>query len=330
MIIDVQPPIAAKRAASLLKHWSLNMYELDGTIADKPFKVLVADDGSTLSYIKSLAFDEEPKVTRRGRISALAASSLSNAAADLVVVGANCLAAGSYARMGFHIVPKWVRLFLPTTEEPYARLYEFGRQTRKYFKWMLKKARDEQFACEMIRDPAWFDRFYDEMYYPYALSKFGEQAIVHVREKVRKAFFQGAVAIVRRGEDAIAGEVVLNDGKTLAIRHFGAAQNSRDAFRDGAAFALDYFVVELAHSKGYEYVDFGHSRAFLSDGILRYKLNWHMEVRDDDDAIGVFAIATPGSTPAATEFLAANPFYELAGRDLKVFHDGSEADEDSD
>jgi hypothetical protein len=303
--------LTAKRTASLIKHRMLDLYLLVGRVEGESLRVLVADDGTTLPYVKSLCFRCEPEVISAGRIAASAADGLHDSDADIVVVGANCLRAGSFSRQGFHLVPKWVRLFLPTTEEPYARLYEFGRQTRKYFKWMLKKARDEQFECEFVHDPAWVSWFYDEIYSPYAKLKFGDQAIIHSPSKLQRAFSQGWGAVVKKDGVPAAGAIISTSDRTLRIGHYGAAGDGYEANQNGAAFALDYHIVEWAHKNGYEYVDFGHSRPFLSDGVLRYKRNWHMEVRDDDDALSLMAVAAPGQTAAARKFLADNPFYEL-------------------
>jgi hypothetical protein len=147
---------------------------------------------------------------------------------------------------------------------------------------------------------------------------------------VKSVFSQGAGVVVKKEGKEMAGAVVSYNGRTMRIPHFGAPENGVDAFRDGSAFALDYFVAELAHSSGYDYVDFGHSRPFLSDGILRYKLNWHMEVRDDDDSVGVFAIATPGRTAAAEKFLAANRFFHLTPDGLRLYDEHPEEDDSSD
>jgi glyoxylase-like metal-dependent hydrolase (beta-lactamase superfamily II) len=95
------------------------------------------------------------------------------------------------------------------------------------------------------------------------------------------------------------------------LPHTGVAEDGLESVKDGAAFALDYYLAKYAHSQGCSYVDFGHSRPFLSDGTLKYKLNWHMEVLPDDDSMGVFAVATPGHTPQALNFLKANPHFHL-------------------
>ncbi|MDO8587681.1 MAG: GNAT family N-acetyltransferase [Armatimonadota bacterium] len=311
MISESPAALTAKRLASLVRHRELELFSLTGTTGGEPLRVLVADDGATLSYVKALAFEDEPDVKRVGKSGAFAAPGLAGAGADVVVVGANCMLSGLYARNGFTLVPKWVRLFLPTTEETYPRLYNFGRQTRKYFKWMLKKVKEEGFECDIVSDPSWLRVFYDDMYTPYAKSRFGELAVVHSLSEVRRKFSSGFGVVVGKGGEPVAGAVISRRGRVISIPHFGVVESNLDAYRAGGNFALDYFVVEWAHSSGIERVDFGHSRAFLTDGVLRYKLNWHMDVVDDDDAIGVFAIATPGRTPSARRFLARNRFYEL-------------------
>lgn len=316
----------SKVVGSLLRHSLLTLYAVEGIFDGDPLVILIADDGSTLSYITDLAFPDGAKVSRKRLINAWAGVKLAHNCADLVVVGANQFLSGYYLRNGFRIIPKWVKLFLPVCEDPYDRLYNFGRQSRKYFKWMLKKSQDAGFECDVITDPAWFPHFYNKMYRPYALQRFGEQAIVHKYGTVEKVFSRGAIAVAKKDDVPVVGVVMFGDGDTLSIPHAGVAGGDTDVVREGAAFALDYFIAQHAHKEGYSYIDFGHSRPFLSDGTLRYKMNWHMDVVPDDDATGVFAIATPGCTPQARKFLEENPHFYLTEDGCKQSNEKTEQD----
>lgn len=301
----------ARQAASLIRHPMLDVYSVEGVSNCGHLRLLVGDDGSTLDYITSLLFSEGAEVSRMKRVNVLRGPRLDQCSADVVVVGANLLLADLYVQQGFYLVPKWVRLFLPVEEDPYIRLHNFGRQTRKYFKWMLKKIQDARFECEVVTDAAWLDTFYYDMYCPYARQRFGDSAVVHSHRKVRETFRRGAGIVVRRGARPVAGTVVSRQGPDLRVPHVGVLEGDTEAVRDGALFAMDYYAVQFAHTSGCKFVDFGHSRPFLSDGPLRYKLNWHMEVRDDDDGVGVFAVATPGDNERAARFLQSNPFFRL-------------------
>ncbi|MDO8684041.1 MAG: hypothetical protein Q7N50_11230 [Armatimonadota bacterium] len=319
MNISVSGANLIRRTASLAVHPTLTLHSLEGEYDGPPLRLLVADDGSTLSYIQNLAFPEgKASVSRQGTISAFKAPCLIESEADVVVVGANCLLFRRYKDRGFYLVPKWVRLFLPVQEEPYARLYAHGRQTRKYFKWMLKKVNDAGFQCEITNDVSWFDRFYFDMYLPYAFNRYGELAIVHSYQKVRKAFLKGSGVVAMKDGKPVAGSIIFREGNTMRIPHAGVVEGGLESVKEGAAFALDYYVAQMAHSSGCKAIDFGHSRPFLSDGALRYKLNWRMDVVDDADAVSFLAIAAPRRTEQAAKFLSANMFYHLnkSGVDL--------------
>ena len=303
--------VIARRVASLLKRPVLPVYRLDGEREGRPLSLLVADDGSTLAYMRELAFPDGARLTREGGVSTLRAHRLVEQDADVVVVGANLLLRRLYLRPGFRLVPKWVRLFLPVSEDPYARLFEYGRQTRKYFKWMRKKVQDEGFICRVTDDLAWLEGFYTDMYVPYARDRYGDLAVVHSLTRVKSVFKRGGAIVVHKDGRELAGAVFAVDDGVMSVPHFGAAMGDLDLVRDGGNFAMDYYAAQLAFEKGCGFIDFGHSRAFLSDGPLRYKLNWHMEARDDDDAIAAFAMATPGDTEAGLAFLEANRSYEL-------------------
>jgi hypothetical protein len=310
-LIDVSLKNRCKRFGSLLRHFLLRTYTVETIFDGERINLLIADDGTTLCCFREL-LPEGSKIRAVGWINALNGPGLNRSDADVVIVGANQLLTGLYEKHGFRIVPKWVKLYLPVREEPYSRLYNKGRQARKYFKWMIKKSADAGFECEISTDRAVFDHFYHKMYRPYALQRFGERAVVYDYAIVDRSFKRGAVAIVKQNGKSIAGTVIYRRGDVLHLPHTGVVEDGMEAVRAGAAFALDYYLAHYAHSEGCSFVDFGHSRPFLLDGTLKYKLNWHMNVLPDDDSMGVFAIISPNNSPQAAKFLAAHPHFHLA------------------
>jgi len=311
----------AKQVASLARHSRLALYSVDGKYDGEHFSVLVADDGSTLDYISDLIFPDGYVVSRKSSISALKGPSLADSKADLVVVGANRLLRKLYAKHGFLIIPKWIELFLPVDEAPYTRLYSKGRQTRKYFKWMIKKAEDAGFECEAVTDTEWLDTFYNDMYRPYALERFGNFAVVHKHKKIKRAFERGIGIAAKRNGEPVAGTIVYRKGNLMRIPHVGVLGGDLSIVREGAAFAMDYYAVQMAYITGCKKVDFGHSRPFLSDGTLQYKLNWHMDVEEDDDGVAFFAVIAPGNKDIAMKFLEQNRFFHITKEGVKLYNE---------
>ncbi|MEN6372142.1 MAG: GNAT family N-acetyltransferase [Armatimonadota bacterium] len=301
-----------RQSVSLMRHSRLTVYSVEGDYDGDRLHVLIADDGSTLDYISNLIFPEGSVISKKRYISALKGPDLINSTADLVVVGANLLLKDKYIRNGFIIAPKWIQLFLPVDENPYTRLYNKGRQARKYFKWMIKKVESGGFHCEIVTDTEWLDEFYDKMYRPYALQRFGNFAVVHKYQKIKRSFQRGAGIIAKRNGVPVAGTIIYHAGDTMHIPHIGIVDGDLSIVREGAAFAMDYYAVRLAHLIGCKRVDFGHSRPFYSDGTLQYKLNWYMDVEEDDDGLSVFAIAVPGQKGPAMKFLENNKFFRIA------------------
>lgn len=298
---------------SLLRRFILGLYVLEGIFDGEKLTVLVADDGSALDYIKRFVFPEGASITKRGRIRALKAPGLIKSRFDLVVVGANRLLQERYVRGGFRIIPKWVQLSLPIVEDPYARLSAYGRRTRSYFNRKLHKIEAANFECEVVTGKEWFVGFYQEMYKPYALSRFEEDAVVYERKVLEKYYRQGFLIIAKQNGKPVAGEIVYQKGDVLHTPFIGICGGDVELVKEGVTFALHYYLARKAYEWGVAYIDFGISRPFLSDGTLQYKLNWHMDVELFDEIADVFAVATPNNTPQAVKFLEANPHFYLAG-----------------
>lgn len=302
------------RQLSLLRHFFLNVYSVEGNYDGNPLRIMVAEDGTTLDYITKLAFPEGAKVTKIKTINALNGPKLADISADIVVVGANRLQTEQYIENGFRIIPKWLHLSLPVCEDPYARLSAFGRTTRSYFNRKIHKLEAAGFECEVV-DSSWFQKFYHEMYKPYSISRFNEEACIYKPSILKKFLDKGFLIIARKANEPVAGVMVYQEGDILHIPFGGITGGDVELVKEGAMFALHFFIAKKALSWGCNSIDFGRSRPFLSDGTLTYKTNWHMNIKPSSDVPTIFALATLGDTSQALKFLEANPHFYLSGEE---------------
>jgi len=316
--------IKAKRLASLLKHGKLDVYLLEGNYHDRPMRVLLADDGSTLKYIRRLIFKDKVKMSFVGLISPFAGTNLCsiNFDVDLVIVGVNVLLMDSYMSKGFHLVPKWIQLFVPIWDHPDAMYNspELDRETRKYFRRLKRTIESQRYTFGVSVDPEWFNFFYYRMYLPYARKRHNNLAIVHSYKIVYHNFSRGIGIMVSKDDLPLGGGIAFREGKIMNFRHMGMIDGNIEASREGASAALDYHVMQISHSLDCTQMNFGHTRAFTSDGVLKYKLMWQARVEDDDDAISVFAIASPGNTPQAQKFKSEHRFYQLIPGGIELYN----------
>ena len=313
-----QTMLQLRRFAFLVRRLSLGVYLLEGESAGSSLRVVVADDGSTLDVIRAVIFPNGSSVTRKGSVSALKAPDLVAGDADLVVVGANYLLGDLYRDRGFYVLPKYVRQRLPVFDTPEQTIGRLSTGVQKDIRHKLRRMDNMGVTCELIRDPAWVETFYHEMYKPHTLSRFEELAAVSSFGDVERAFQRGGGLALKQNGVAFSASIIFPQGDVMRFPYSGTASASEELARKGAKTVLYYNALRVAREWGCSAIDLGHTGPFLSDGVLQFKLKWGSQVLDDDDGTGYFAIAAPGQTEAATRFLAANQFYHVTDGEMKV------------
>lgn len=297
---------------SLVKHSRLDIYKVEGIFHDKPLRILVADDTHTLHYIRNLAFPADSKISKLGRTSALSAHTLADADADIVIVAANLLLSNNYRQRDFHLVPKWVHLILRLTAHPDDLINNLQIDDRHNIKKTLNKATKSGFSYRLTNDIGWLDMFYYDMYKPYLSQRYGHLSILHPYSHAKMLFLKGKGLELMLDDESVGGAVLYEQNGIAYTPCLGMMRDREDLVKAGAHSIIYYYTMLEAFSWGCRIIDFGHSRPFLSDGVTRFKTKWGMEVADDDDGIAVFAIATPGNTEQAKEFLTSNPYFVIS------------------
>lgn len=301
-----------RRFKSLFRRPALTIYSVQGDFNGRPMKVLIADDGSALAYFRHLIFPQGSEAMKAGHTASVTAPSLAASDADLVIVSANQLLLRLYEGHGFHFIPKWIRLFLSVNDHPDAMLETLTGPSGGAVRRNVKKMKNSGFDYELTDDLSWFDRFYYDMYRPYAQARFGDMAAIDRYERLRGYFEEGSGLIIKHHGEAVGAVILVVRDRTLYFYRVGMMDGDDSHTKDGASTALYYYTALLGHQWGCDGVDFGHSRPFLTDGVLRYKLKWGMSVLNVDDGIGVYALAAPGNTEQAEAFMSANRFYQLS------------------
>jgi len=129
-------------------------------------------------------------------------------------------------------------------------------------------ARRHRYTLDFATDEDSLHRFYEELYRPYVLARFGSGAIV-VAEKDFVAGARGCtLALLRQENRSAAGVLLERSGAILRFRWFGA---SRSPPPEGASDVLDVACIRRAHADGVRTVMLGYSRPSLVDGVVRYK-----------------------------------------------------------
>lgn len=301
-----------KRAMSILSQLNLPAYRLQGKgrWGEGSLTTLLFGEGrGMLPYILHLLYDERPKRVKLGKIFIGNVKSYiksNNSGANLILIGIDEFYVRFLSRLGFMVIPEWVMFKLDLTK-PFP-----GEGRSKGLNNNLRKVRKYKYTYEVTNDFAKFEHFYYHMYLPYAANRYGELSLVGGFRDLRKIFERGALLLINRGDECIAGDLLQMDDKTISARYTGITDGKTEYVAQGALAACYYFVIRWAREKGYTWIDFGHCRPFFNDGVFMHKKSWGMEVMKSARPMlatkAVFGMKIWNCEKGLLKFLAKNPF----------------------
>ena len=169
----------------------------------------------------------------------------------------------------------------------------------------LRKIRKHELDYEVTQDIKKFDDFYHHMFVPHIARAHGRGARIWPREFVLKHFENGELLLVKKGEQSIAGGVISYAEAVPLLALMGVRDGNREFVREGAIGARYHFTFRHLADKGFTKARLGKSRAFLHDGVLRYKKKLGMRLVGPSE--GYFYLRVDQDTNASRAFLKANP-----------------------
>jgi len=171
----------------------------------------------------------------------------------------------------------------------------------------IKKIRNNKLSFEITHDSRQFDNLYYNMYRPYITQRHGDGAIIAKYDYVKNEFRNGELLLIKKENEYVAGALLVYKKKQPRLVYLGVKDGNFDYVKDGAVGAILYFAIYRFKEKGYKQADFGGSRAFLKDGVLRYKKKRGVSQIASRHG-GIFFVEPLTNTPGLKAFLINNPF----------------------
>jgi hypothetical protein len=177
---------------------------------------------------------------------------------------------------------------------------------RKSHQYVVRKIRQNHLEFEISRDPQRFDDFYHNMYVPYTKERYGDTAFLSTKEVRKAQFDNGELLLVKKLGEYISGMLIGYDGAYAQLRCLGVRDGNRNHVRDGAIAAAYEFSLRRMEEKGYRKCGLARSRAFLQDGVLRFKRNLPQTIIGASNR--KLMVRVLAETHATRAFLLNNPF----------------------
>jgi hypothetical protein len=191
-------------------------------------------------------------------------------------------------------------------------------QSNHSLKQDIRQVHRRGMQMSLSQTEADFDLLYRTMYLPFLAGRHGDMARPKDENWLRGSFLRGRMIWVVRDEEKLAGVVIEIARGALHFWAVATRDGDPGLMKEGALAALYLYAIQHARDQGCSYVDFGSCRAFLADGILRYKRKWGMEMRPRLDNQNVLMIRWPAWNDTVSAFLADASIVHEDGSGLKV------------
>ena len=193
------------------------------------------------------------------------------------------------------------------------------KQRNTSLKSDLSKIRRNKLQFEVTKDLTRLHDFYCNMYKPYIAKAHGNSAVEMSYEYVKSKFTRSNslkdLLLIKQGDEYRAGVMLIYLGNSAKLLFLGVKDGNLDYVREGVIGALFYFSVQYLSEKGVTRIDFGASRPFLKDGVLRFKSKWNQRISTERKM--VFLFKPISMTGGVKGFFLNNPFIYKDKTELK-------------
>jgi hypothetical protein len=218
-------------------------------------------------------------------------------------------------KSGYFTIPSWVQGSVNLPIDPKVLR---SRSVQSDF----KKIRELSLEFEVTRQPEHLQTFYHQMYVPYMQLAHGATAYIESCAELRNAFRDWEILLIKKGGEWIAGKFIgYGDGGPTLYR-VGVRNGDRQYIKERVVSCVYQFSFQYLTARGFTNAQLAWSRAFLNDGVLRYKQKLSQSITGT--SVSGLALKIFSEDEATRSFLRNNPFIGETAEGLCgfVFVDG--------
>ena len=149
------------------------------------------------------------------------------------------------------------------------------RMSRSKRNWINHYRKDPSFELKVSGSDEDIKFFYERMFVPYTLKRYGGHAVVDSYAKIADLVaHQGMLMFLMHEGEPVAASLCQRNGAELEYRRVGVLDGNEAILEAGALMALYYYQIDYAVEHQLSRVDLGQSRAFLTEGVFDNKARW--------------------------------------------------------
>ncbi len=177
----------------------------------------------------------------------------------------------------------------------------------------IRKIKKHNYSYEITEDPKKLEMFYYKMYLPYIKWKHGKNAVCSNYFAIRQLFdSNNKLMLIKHKNEYVYGALFRVNNKKVTATYVGAIKEKYNLFKKGLGSTPYYFLIIWAKENNIKKIDFGQTRAFLNDGVTRFKRKWGTNFKKIKTPItNIYAIKTCNKSELIQNLKNDNPFIYL-------------------
>ncbi len=168
-----------------------------------------------------------------------------------------------------YLVPPFVRQVLDIDKSIEDAIRISNKELKKVYKY----------SYDISKDMDDLKFFYEKMHVPYIKKRYGDSAYIEDFNSIKKILEKGELLLIKLNGEYVSGALCGINGDEYYCRRSGVLDES--FIKKGALITTYYFPILRAKERNAKIVDFGQSRPFLLDGVLRHKCHWGTRICED-------------------------------------------------
>lgn len=212
------------------------------------------------------------------------------------------------------VIPKWIQ----QTNPCFNGFSDFTKNKNSNAHSDIQSLRKYDYDYEFTKDEVLFRFFYEKMYHPYMHTRYPGEKVILPFASLEKEFKKGGLILIKEKATGkyLSGSIInVKNGTFIAIK-IGLLNGDLGLLRKEALTALYVTYFRFMEENKLRRADLGASRAFLNDGVLKYKAKWNTEIEFKETRSNIFIFKICKPSQRMHTFLIQNPFISLEGKDL--------------
>ena len=235
---------------------------------------------------------------------------------DAVFIESNTFYAGYFEKQGFIIIPESISMTLDISES-FEKLY---KKFSKSAKEDIRKVKRYKYKYEITQNSEKLKLFYYKMYHPY-ISQRHKEIAVHANFHAIRILFEkdGRLMLIKHKNEYVSGAIFSIRKEKAIATYLGIKKEKTNLFKKGLTAASYYFFIKWAKENNIKKLDFGTSKAFLNDGLFRYKKKWGTTIDKTESCYySIFPFKICKKSKGMQIFVKNNPFVYLEKNQLRI------------